>query len=821
MYRVRAAVRVEWRSLLAIALLVGLAGGAVLASLGAASRTDTAFSRMRHATNAWDILVNPNNGSDSKLTMAELRKLPAVQAIGRVDGVILYPSFVKSISDAFSLPPFLIADRNSTYTIGRPVMTAGHQPLPDDPNGVWVERTFAASRHLKVGQTFTYTIITQSLLNEAMSQPSLSAAETFIRHASANLKGTLRIDGIGVMSDGVVVDPGYTSASFLLTPAFAAAHPDLQVPYWGAMVKLKPGTNVDAFTAQVRALVPQESIVFQRASAVTAEVVEATEPEVIALEAFAALAALLGLVVVSQSISRRLQIDARHNPTLAALGMTRSQRAAESLVKSMLAVIVGAAVAVVIAVATSGLGPLGAVRVAEVHPGIRFDWTLLLAGGVSVIAIGALLSVIPAWRSSRLLAGETVARRSRVAGVVAAWGGSLAAVIGVRFGLEAGPRRTSVPVRTTLLAAATAVALVMSVAVFSTSLNHLLATPRLYGAPWDGQVELDDLNSANGPNGSSPAQVAAGQQKFVEVASRSGSVSAWSRLDVGEVRSGDIAIPAIGLSVGQPGVQVTIDGGRAPASVDEVALGQTTMDRLHTHVGASVLLSRRETGPPEPVRVVGRAVLPGLAPYPGSDKAGLGVGALLTEGGWQRFSSDFQKTEYIFRWAPGKSLATLTATFQHDDPIELPLTIDPANRPAGVMSADRLRATPTVLGGLLVVLLTAAVANALVVAVRRRRRDLAVLHTLGFTTGQVVRTVLWQATTVGVAGLIVGIPAGIIVGRWTWTLLADRLGTVAQPLVSATSVLGVAAAVLILSNAVGLIPGFRAARRPGRGLRPE
>ena len=144
-----------------------------------------------------------------------------------------------------------------------------------------------------------------------------------------------------------------------------------------------------------------------------------------------------------------------------------------------------------------------------------------------------------------------------------------------------------------------------------------------------------------------------------------------------------------------------------------------------------------------------------------------------------------------------------------------------ANRPAGVMSADRLRATPTVLGGLLAVLLAAAVANALVVAVRRRRRDLAVLRTLGFTTGQVVRTVLWQATTVGVAGLIVGIPAGIIVGRWTWTLLADRLGTVAQPLVSATSVFGVAAAVLVLSNAVGLIPGFRAARTPGRGLRPE
>ena len=402
-------------------------------------------------------------------------------------------------------------------------MIAGHQPSPDDPNGVWVERTFAASRHLKVGQTFTYTIITQSLLNEAMSQPSLSAAESLIRHAPANLKGTLRIDGIGVMSDGVVVDPGYTSASFVLTPAFAAAHPDLQVPYWGAMVKLKPGTNVDAFTAQVRALVPQESIAFQRASAVTAEVVDATEPEVIALEAFAALAALLGLVVVSQAISRRLQIDARAQPDagssgddeVAASGAIDGQVDAgrdrrRRLGRGDCRGDIGA-----------GPGGRGASRrSAPGHP-IRLD---AAAGRRSLgDRHGS-----PARRSfppgdpPACWPGETVARRSRVAGVVAAWGGSLAAVIGVRFGLEAGPRRTSVPVRTTLLAAATAVALVMSVAVFSTSLNHLLATPRLYGAPWDGQVELDDLNSANGPNGSSPVEAAAGQQKFVEVASRSG-----------------------------------------------------------------------------------------------------------------------------------------------------------------------------------------------------------------------------------------------------------------------------------------------------------
>jgi predicted lysophospholipase L1 biosynthesis ABC-type transport system permease subunit len=155
------------------------------------------------------------------------------------------------------------------------------------------------------------------------------------------------------------------------------------------------------------------------------------------------------------------------------------------------------------------------------------------------------------------------------------------------------------------------------------------------------------------------------------------------------------------------------------------------------------------------------------------------------------------------------------------DPKELPLTVNPANRPAGVVSIQRLRATPTLLATLVAVLLAAAVANALVVAVRRRRRDLAVLRTLGFTTGQVVRTVLWQATTVGVVAVIVGIPVGVILGRWTWTLLADRLGTIAQPQVSVPALVALTAAVIVLSNAVGLVPGLRAARTPGRGLRPE
>jgi len=245
------------------------------------------------------------------------------------------------------------------------------------------------------------------------------------------------------------------------------------------------------------------------------------------------------------------------------------------------------------------------------------------------------------------------------------------------------------------------------------------------------------------------------------------------------------------------------------------------MAQLHTHVGATIQFAEREQGPNRPVKVVGQSVLPGLAPYPGSDKAGLGVGALLTQAGWQQFSTDFQKTEYVFRWAPHASVATLSDEFAREMPTQLPLVVDPINRPAGVVSVQGLRSTPTLLASLVAVLLAAAVVNALVGTVRRRRRELALLRTLGFTSSQVLRTVLWQATTVAFVATVFGIPAGIVIGRWTWTLLANHLGTLPVPIVPAVQLVAVAAAVLALANFVAFAPGLRAGRTPAQVLRAE
>ena len=99
-------------------------------------------------------------------------------------------------------------------------------------------------------------------------------------------------------------------------------------------------------------------------------------------------------------------------------------------------------------------------------------------------------------------------------------------------------------------------------------------------------------------------------------------------------------------------------------------------------------------------------------------------------------------------------------------------------------------------------------------SVRRRRRDLALLKTLGFTQRQLVAAVAWQASVAAVIGIVIGVPLGIVVGRWLWTLFARQIYAVPQPSVPVLSVLLVALGALVLANIVAAWPGLVAARTP-------
>jgi putative ABC transport system permease protein len=126
------------------------------------------------------------------------------------------------------------------------------------------------------------------------------------------------------------------------------------------------------------------------------------------------------------------------------------------------------------------------------------------------------------------------------------------------------------------------------------------------------------------------------------------------------------------------------------------------------------------------------------------------------------------------------------------------------------------------LSGLLALLGLGTLAHALITSINRRRRDLAICKTLGFTRGDVARAVAWQSSTFIVVSLGFGLLAGVIAGRWLWGLYAKQLGILSVPRVPAWTLVLMIPAAGLLANGLALLPArSAAATRPALVLRTE
>ena len=123
---------------------------------------------------------------------------------------------------------------------------------------------------------------------------------------------------------------------------------------------------------------------------------------------------------------------------------------------------------------------------------------------------------------------------------------------------------------------------------------------------------------------------------------------------------------------------------------------------------------------------------------------------------------------------------------------------------------------------LLALLALGTLAHALITSINRRRRDLAICKTLGFTRRQLAAVVAWQATVAVGIGVVVGVPVGVVVGRALWSAFANEIHVVPTPNVPIAPVALVAIGAVVLANVVAAIPGRVAARTPAAlALRTE
>src|SRR5208282_1805747 len=108
------------------------------------------------------------------------------------------------------------------------------------------------------------------------------------------------------------------------------------------------------------------------------------------------------------------------------------------------AVVLGALLAVGTAVALSPLFPIGPAAQVEPSPGLAFDWTVLGAGFVVLVAVLAGSAVVLAYTRAarrRLNRAPLARRHSSVVSAAARTGLPAPAVAGLRFSLERGHGR--------------------------------------------------------------------------------------------------------------------------------------------------------------------------------------------------------------------------------------------------------------------------------------------------------------------------------------------------------------------------------------------
>jgi ABC-type antimicrobial peptide transport system permease subunit len=109
------------------------------------------------------------------------------------------------------------------------------------------------------------------------------------------------------------------------------------------------------------------------------------------------------------------------------------------------------------------------------------------------------------------------------------------------------------------------------------------------------------------------------------------------------------------------------------------------------------------------------------------------------------------------------------------------------------------------------------VANALVAAVRERRREIGVLKAIGARDRDILRWFLLEAFTVGLVGGLLGTLAGLLIALWVGVsvntylteqgLQSIQFGDVSWALIGA-AILGTS----LLAIAAGVVPALQAAR---------
>jgi hypothetical protein len=513
---------------------------------------------------------------------------------------------------------------------------------------------------------------------------------------------------------------------------------------------------------------------------------------------------IVGGVLVGQALARAVTAGAGDLATWRAMGADRGMAVRALVMPALLTAGVGVLTGAAVAIALSERFPIGQARRYDLHVGYHADWFVLgLAALAVLIAVVVVATVSAYWSvSGRHDARATPSTAGRMATNV---GLPPALATGSRLAVEPGRGRRAVPVRSALVGAIIGVLGVVGCFTFRAGLADAAADPQRSGVVWDFLV-----GSGTGPLTSRQLATMTGDREVESVLH-----AVWYRA----IPINGVATPTYGISALKGDIAPVVLTGRAPRTTDEIAFGPDTLHDLKLHVGERIRVGEP---PGREVAVVGTALLPASS-HTDYDQTGWMTADAIERliGPLTELDPNAYEEYSLIRWKPGVNhLQAEKALVSRLDGDELYST--PASLPTAVVSLGDLRSLPYALGVFFALLASATVAHALVTTVRRRRQELAIMRSIGFTRRQSRIAIAWQATLIAAVGLVVGVPLGIVTGRFVWRWLANNLPIVYVPPLAAIAAVLVVPASILLANLLAAWPARSAARiRPAEALRTE
>ena len=786
---VRVQMRARRNAMIALGLLLALMAGAATAAAIGARRTETAYPRMLERYRPYDLTVTTGGNPDTDRIFAQIAALPMVRTVGR--DTFIYGSLRTRAGREADFPDIFFFGAFARHGAPGYKILAGRDVDPDADDEAVANYAMAERLDLHAGDRVTVRLRTGA----TRDQPTSGAI-------SVRIVGVIAAVGFFDSSEG-----GGFPTTVLMSPAFKQRWARYGDPGEDSLaVFLRHGeADADAFDRALKInKIPTDGPA-GRASAFTKGVQDLNRVPAVALWLLCAFIAVTALAIVTQLLAREIQLAGRDDPVLRAIGFSRRELLLLGIFRAGVVAAIGAAGSIAVAILLSPLTPVGLARIAEPNPGFTVAPSMLAYGAVAAGVLIPLLSIGPAWLSARAASAPSrpvPGRGSSLAEGLARIGLPSSVQSGIRLAYDSGHGERAVPVRTAALGMTVAIVALAAALGFALSLDKLIETPRLSGYTWDAGA-IANAFSAQEIAERLPRMEASIHAALPDAAVWRGTVflgAAVETLDLGTyVSSG-------------PGPSMI--NGRAPRGTDEVALDQRSMREMDKRIGETVTVAivfgPNDRGVARRMKVVGSFVVPRVAfqgSRPGQGVAFTPEAATLLNAGvppadtvFVRFGShtSFERGLSVLRRATSGDAFALVNRQQS----------------ATVGNVSRLSSLPLILSVIVGILGAATLAHALTTTIRRRRRDVAILKTLGFVRRQIRGTVAWQCMTLTVTALGIGLPLGIAAGRWGWRLFASQLQVVPLPVTSWLAIGSIALGTIVLGNLIALAPGLAAARTP-------